>query len=389
VAACPFDFPTSTFGHNHPPIDKLTAVTYTSMPPTAMHMVKVQDLGPSKGTNIHKIFSEVCGEMHVYPTSDSISFFASSSLSPDFFRRNVYRDTTDKPNSTTVVQCFIEFVDHDSIERACKLRVDDILVQPMSPSLMDEYRSIVAEAITPERPSRVQSDAITTITEESSHPPPALMSVDDNDATIVPSLDSNRKLSNKPARRSRLQTEEIDAMILDCSRALYPAPPSSTVPAHQLPSPGPSSRERTFLDALKSSKGSLFGRLHGRHEKENVLLEPPPAELFLPLTPLSVSRPPIPLPAIASLEPSNQRPSASSFTLNTRLVMTLCDEPISYDLETLEDDPTAIMDLLKATSSERDKWMVVGCHYRRKGNFKAAILVVRTMVQGNVFIPRS
>jgi hypothetical protein len=66
--------------------------------------------------------------------------------------------------------------------------------------------------------------------------------------------------------------------------------------------------------------------------------------------------------------------------------MTLCDELISYDLETLEDEPTAIINLLKATASERDKWIIVGCHYRRKGNFKAAMLVVRTMVEGNVFI---
>jgi len=138
------------------------------------------------------------------------------------------------------------------------------------------------------------------------------------------------------------------------------------------------------LDALKSSKPSLLSRLHGRHEKENILLEPPP-DLSLPPTPLSISRPSIPLPAIINHDASNQSltiVSDSPFTLNTRLVMTLCDELISYDLESLEDDPKTIMDLLRATSSERDKWIVVGCHYRRKGNFKAAMLVVRTMVEG-------
>ena len=69
--------------------------------------------------------------------------------------------------------------------------------------------------------------------------------------------------------------------------------------------------------------------------------------------------------------------------------MTLCDELINYDLETLEDDPKAIIDLLKATASERDKWIMVGCHYRRKGNFKAAMSVVRTMVEGNISTPGS
>jgi hypothetical protein len=139
------------------------------------------------------------------------------------------------------------------------------------------------------------------------------------------------------------------------------------------------------LDALKASKPSSFSRLHGRHEKENILLEPLPVDLSLPPTPLSVSPLPIPLPTITNLEASNQSltvVSASPFTLNTRLVMTLCDELISYDLESLEDDPKAIIDLLKVTASERDKWILVGCHYRRNGNFKAAMLVVRTMVEG-------
>ena len=30
-------------------------------------VVKVQDSGPSKGANIYKIFSELCGEMFVFP----------------------------------------------------------------------------------------------------------------------------------------------------------------------------------------------------------------------------------------------------------------------------------------------------------------------------------
>jgi len=186
---------------------------------------------------------------------------------------------------------------------------------------------------------------------------------------VMSALDSHNKLSSKLACRNRIQTEEMDTMILDCSRALSPAPPSSTVPAHQLPSPLAGG---SFLDALKASKLSSFSRLHGRHEKENIL-EPLPVDLSLPPALLSVSPLPIPLPTITNLEASNQSltvVSASPFTLNTRLVMTLCDELISYDLESLEDDPKAIIDLLKVTASERDKWILVGCHYRRNGNFK-------------------
>ncbi|KIM92030.1 hypothetical protein PILCRDRAFT_171 [Piloderma croceum F 1598] len=249
----------------------------------------------------------------------------------------------------------------------------------MSPGLIGEYNSVMADAVISEGTSRVQSSDAMTGAEESYH---RLSSVSLGHGDVS-SLDSHRKLSKKPARHSLFQPEEIDAMILDCSRALSPAHPSSTMPAHQLPSPGPSSAGGSFLDALKSSKSSLLSRLHGKHEKENILLEPLP-DFSLPPTPLSISRPPIPLPAIVNQDASSQSltiVSESSFTLKTRLVMTLCDELISYDLESLEDDPKAIIDLLRATSSERDKWIVVGCHYRRKGNFKAAMLVVRTMVE--------
>lgn len=68
--------------------------------------------------------------------------------------------------------------------------------------------------------------------------------------------------------------------------------------------------------------------------------------------------------------------------IHTLLPMTLCDQPISLNLQTLEDDPRSIIELLSATSSDRDKWMIVGAFYRRKGNIHAALTVVTTMVKG-------
>jgi hypothetical protein len=62
--------------------------------------------------------------------------------------------------------------------------------------------------------------------------------------------------------------------------------------------------------------------------------------------------------------------------------MTLRGQPISFDLHTLEDDPRLIIELLVATSSDRDKWMIVGAFYRRKGNIHATLTVVTTMVKG-------
>lgn len=68
--------------------------------------------------------------------------------------------------------------------------------------------------------------------------------------------------------------------------------------------------------------------------------------------------------------------------IQTLLPMTLRGQPINFDLQTLDDDPRSIIELLSATSSDRDKWMIVGAFYRRTGNIHAALTVVTTMVQG-------
>ncbi len=68
--------------------------------------------------------------------------------------------------------------------------------------------------------------------------------------------------------------------------------------------------------------------------------------------------------------------------IQTVLPMTLRGQPINFDLHTLEDDPRLIIELLDATSGDRDKWMIVGAFYRRKGNIHAALTVVTTMVKG-------
>lgn len=74
--------------------------------------------------------------------------------------------------------------------------------------------------------------------------------------------------------------------------------------------------------------------------------------------------------------------SGPSFTLETRLIMKLCGEYISYDLDSVEDNPGVIINLLQASASERDKWMTVACHYRRNGNLGSAIEVVTSMLDG-------
>jgi len=95
--------------------------------------------------------------------------------------------------------------------------------------------------------------------------------------------------------------------------------------------------------------------------------------------PFSTSSPPV--PAVHSNQLDSTIPPGLP-PIQTLLSMSLCGQPINFDLQTLDDDPRSIIELLSATSSDRDKWMIVGAYYRRKGNTHAALTVVTTMVQG-------
>ena len=63
--------------------------------------------------------------------------------------------------------------------------------------------------------------------------------------------------------------------------------------------------------------------------------------------------------------------------------MSICDEPISVDLEGLEEDAKWIISLLELSTCERDKWIIVAAHYRRVGNAVAAIKVLTSMMKGD------
>jgi hypothetical protein len=130
---------------------------------------------------------------------------------------------------------------------------------------------------------------------------------------------------------------------------------------------------------MVSGRGSWAGHA-ADIVKENV------APLFLDLNryPTAgqqvISIPPPPVSAPAAYPDPTIMPGLPP--IQTVLLMTLRGQPISFDLYTLEDEPRLIIELLIATSSDRDKWMIVGAFYRRKGNIHAALTVVATMVKG-------
>lgn len=295
---------------------------------------------------------------------------------------------------------FVEFDNPASVKRARNLRLEGVLVKSMTPALLEEYNSLVQDAS-----KSVSSLPTKSIASSSSGPVrgsphrrcPAPLTVP-ADAEMRSITNAQNKKTSRRVRRSEAGSSEL--------------PPSA-----QLPTPGASFSLSDLCsgDTAKGEKSSLQNRIYGQAGKENIEIAQQKGEtavedeLQLPLTPVSIPRVTIPLPrhalvpTPASVPTSSKRHSRTqpnparnptqtpatltltsgpSFTLQTVLVMSLSNENITYDLDTLESDPKGIISLLKLTASERDKWMMVACHYRKNGQFEAAIQVVHAMVEG-------
>jgi hypothetical protein len=90
---------------------------------------------------------------------------------------------------------------------------------------------------------------------------------------------------------------------------------------------------------------------------------------------------PIPITLSDSSIAVNSEPA--SRTGRHILNLTICDQPITIDLDGMEDDPKGIISLLELSTCERDKWIIAAAHYRRGGNPIAAIEVLTSMMKGD------
>jgi len=313
---------------------------------------------------IREIFSR-CGEMYVCRrVSERFSRLMST-------RQAIYPYMT----STAGSACFfIDFKDNEGSELAVNLKLDNpcIHIQSLAiyPHLIDQYRTVNPFAFKT-HPKTIH--AIGSISEDI----PALADLERD-----PDAMKRRKTHHGGTSRIRPALTGFRD-----SRSFCSSPPLL------LPSPK-TSPTGVLLPTLKYSETSLSNR-----NDENLLsavnssLFPPtpPPSFTSPLTPslvLPVSFPTSSLLPVASLPPPVSPTCAFpdngglSFSLETRIVMTLCGESIIYNLRSLDTDPKAIIELLRTTASERGNWMVVGAYYRRTGNIRAAITVVTTMIEG-------
>lgn len=77
-------------------------------------------------------------------------------------------------------------------------------------------------------------------------------------------------------------------------------------------------------------------------------------------------------------------PPALTFPLSrqTSISMNLCGQVLTYDLESLGLNPQVIIELLKATKSECATWMIVSAFYRRRGDPRSGISVMKSFIEG-------
>ena len=83
--------------------------------------------------------------------------------------------------------------------------------------------------------------------------------------------------------------------------------------------------------------------------------------------------------SLAVASPSESASRAARNVLN----LTICDHPISLNLEGMEYDPKGIISLLELSNCERDKWFITAGHYRRRGNPIGAVNVLTSMMKGD------
>ena len=89
-------------------------------------------------------------------------------------------------------------------------------------------------------------------------------------------------------------------------------------------------------------------------------------------------------PMTLTVSTSECAPPALTFPLSreTSISMNLCGQVVTYDLKSLGQNPQVIIELLKATKSECATWMIVSASYRRRGEPRSGISVMKSFIEG-------
>lgn len=83
--------------------------------------------------------------------------------------------------------------------------------------------------------------------------------------------------------------------------------------------------------------------------------------------------------------PASPTQESAPVTSSSVIVLSYGGDRYSCELDEFTEDPASTVTVLTQTAahaSERDKWMIVACHCRKRNNPRAAISVLIAMVDG-------
>ena len=95
-----------------------------------------------------------------------------------------------------------------------------------------------------------------------------------------------------------------------------------------------------------------------------------------------------PMTVNLAVSTSECAPPALTFPLSreTSISMNIFGQVMTYDLKSLGLNPRVIIELLKVTKSECAAWMIVGAFYRRRGEPRNGISVMKAFIEGQRFL---
>ncbi|KAL1741856.1 hypothetical protein HDZ31DRAFT_84549 [Schizophyllum fasciatum] len=161
-----------------------------------------------------------------------------------------------------------------------------------------------------------------------------------------------------------------------------------------LSSAGPSTHAHpasTFSSNIVSMASTRLSNDHGSMDVDAPLSNNryPASTSFLPTPPPTNKSPIRPASLLPPLDPQIFARAASSttamphtyFSFDTRISLCMQGRPITLDLQTLENDPKVIAELLRAADTERANWMIAAVYFRRAGNPEAAIYITDALIE--------
>ncbi|RPD63843.1 hypothetical protein L227DRAFT_572279 [Lentinus tigrinus ALCF2SS1-6] len=259
---------------------------------------------------------------------------------------------------------FVEYRDTRAVENACALQLSGTTVHPLEPCT--ELAGYFQAVVSPDLPQKPHAEVIQTARWS-----PYGRNTSKNQKKTRQAHQASKDKIRPPSTYTVLGAEPITKL----SYLKYP-PPASPV--------------RGQRDRFNKENQSYLGPPIGWHDR---LLDTTAAVEgsagFVPAYIHDSSSFPSSLSAFT--EPSSSSSGLGTGMFSSRMLLD-CDpspfplygDPIEVCLDSLGDSPEEIISILKTAASdpaECGKWVVVGAHYRSRGNVEAAIAVISTMIE--------